>query len=102
MPKADIPAEVFDSEADYNRYIADRNDKGGSTIGTLADVYVKSLQEQRIANWLWVHSVEFEYEKQISFKEEDTLSRTEDFRDSSTLKEVYSRFGFPISRAICS
>lgn len=75
LPKADIPAEVFDSEADYNRYIADRNDKGGSTIGTLADVYVKSLQEQRIANWLWVHSVEFEYEKQISFKEEDGSER---------------------------
>ena len=36
LPKADIPAEVFDSEADYNRYIADRNDQSGSTIGTLA------------------------------------------------------------------
>ncbi len=71
LPKADIPAEVFDSEADYNRYIADRNDKGGSTIGTLAEIYVRSLQEQRIANWLWVHSVEFEYEKQISFEEEE-------------------------------
>lgn len=75
LPKADIPAEVFDSEADYNRYIADRNDKGGSTIGTLAEIYVRSLQEQRIANWLWVHSVEFEYEKQISFEEEDGSQR---------------------------
>lgn len=72
LPKADIPAEVFDSEADYNRYIADRNDKGGGIIGTLApDVYVRSLQEQRIVNWLWVNSVDFEYEKQISFEEED-------------------------------
>lgn len=75
LPKADIPAEAFDSEADYNRYIADRNDGGGSTIGTLADVYVKSLQEQRIANWLWVHSVDFEYEKQISFEEDDGSRR---------------------------
>lgn len=71
LPKADIPAEVFDSEVDYNRYIADRNDKNGITIGTLSGAFVKSLQEQRIANWLWVHSVEFEYEKQISFEEED-------------------------------
>ena len=75
LPKADIPAEVFDSEADYNRYIADRNDRGGSTIGTLAEIYVRSLQEQRIANWLWVHSVEFAYEKQISFEEEDGSER---------------------------
>ena len=75
MPKADTPAEVFDSEADYNRYIADRNDKGGSTIGTLSGVFVKSLQEQRIANWLWVHSVEFEYEKQISLRAEDGSGR---------------------------
>src|SRR3546814_5214155 len=58
LPKADIPAEAFDSEADYERYIADRNDRGGSTIGTLAEIYVRSLQEQRIANWLWVHSVD--------------------------------------------
>src|SRR3546814_1245784 len=56
LPKADIPAEAFDSEADYERYIADRNDRGGSTIGTLAEIYVRSLQEQRIAHWLWVHS----------------------------------------------
>src|SRR3546814_6083490 len=69
LPKADIPAEAFDSEADYERYIADRNDRGGSTIGTLAEIYVRSLQEQRIANWLWVHSVEFEYEKQIRSEE---------------------------------
>src|SRR3546814_383283 len=75
LPKADIPAEAFDSEADYERYIADRNDRGGSTIGTLAEIYVRSLQEQRIANWLWVHSVEFEYEKQISFEEEDGSQR---------------------------
>lgn len=75
LPKADIPAEVFDSETDYNRYIADRDHKSGSTISTLAEVYVKSLQEQRIANWLWVHSVDFEYEKQISFMEEGGTQR---------------------------
>src|SRR3546814_9797691 len=68
-------SDLFDSEADYERYIADRNDRGGSTIGTLAEIYVRSLQEQRIANWLWVHSVEFEYEKQISFEEEDGSQR---------------------------
>ena len=27
--------------------------------------YVKSLQEQSIANWLWLNSVAFEYERQV-------------------------------------
>lgn len=54
LPEGQALPEVFDSERTTNRYIADRNDKGGSTIGTLANVYVKSLQEQRIPlSWLW-------------------------------------------------
>src|SRR3546814_9143729 len=71
LPKAALPAEAFDSEADYERYIADQNDRGGSTIGTLAEISVRYLQEQRIAKCLWVHYVELEYEKQISFDEDD-------------------------------
>lgn len=75
FPKADIPANAFDSDADYNRYVSDRKHKSGTTVGTLAEVYVKSLQEQRIVNWLWVNSVDFEYEQQISFTEEDGKQR---------------------------
>lgn len=74
-PKADIPAEVFDNEADYRRYISDRIEKGKAAIGSLAGVYVKSLQEQRIANWLWLNSVEFEYERQIEVHDEDGATR---------------------------
>ncbi|TIN95538.1 MAG: DNA helicase UvrD [Mesorhizobium sp.] len=70
-PKADIPAEIFDTEADYRRYVTDRIEKGRATIGSLAGVYVKSLQERKIANWLWLHSVEFEYERQISVEGDD-------------------------------
>ncbi|MBV0934787.1 UvrD-helicase domain-containing protein [Marinobacterium weihaiense] len=69
-PKADIPVEVFDSEEDYRRYISDRNRREGATISTLAGVYVKSLQEQRIANWLWLNSIPFEYERQVLIGEE--------------------------------
>lgn len=75
MPKADIPAEAFSSQEDYKRYIADRNDRGSGIIGTLSGTYVRSLQEQRIVNWLWVNSVEFEYEKQIPIEEEDGRKR---------------------------
>jgi DNA helicase-4 len=69
-PKADIRAEVFDTKADHDRYLSVRKRKGRATIGTMAGVYVKSLQEQTIVNWLWLHSVEFEYERQIAVEDE--------------------------------
>lgn len=69
-PKADIPPQYFDRDADYERYISAKRRDGNITIGSLADVYVKSLQEQKIANWLWLHSVEFEYEKQVGIEDE--------------------------------
>ena len=59
-PKADIPVASFDSEADYRRYVSDRIRKGQATIGSLGGVIVKSLQEQKITNWLWLHSVAFD------------------------------------------
>ncbi|MBZ9994122.1 UvrD-helicase domain-containing protein [Mesorhizobium sp. BH1-1-4] len=74
-PKADIPVEVFDLEADYRRYVSDSVRKGKATIGSLPGVIVKSLQEQKIANWLWLHSVSFEYERQIAVEEDDGAVR---------------------------
>lgn len=70
-PKADIPAEVFDVEMDFRRYTSDRLRKGAATIGSLSGVIVKSLQEQKIANWLWLHSVAFQYERQIEIENGD-------------------------------
>lgn len=70
-PKADISAEVFDSKADYERYLSARRRNGNATIGTMAGIYVKSLQEQTIVNWLWLNSVEFAYERQISIEDEN-------------------------------
>jgi len=74
-PKADIPVEVFDTETDYNRYVSDRLRKGSATIGSLAGTVVKSLQEQKIVNWLWLHSVAFEYERQIAVEDDDGTVR---------------------------
>ncbi|WP_198294205.1 UvrD-helicase domain-containing protein [Ensifer sp. BR816] len=88
-PKADIPAEVFDSEADYDRYLSARRRKGNATIGTMAGVYVKSLQEQTIVNWLWLHSVEFEYERQIPIEEEN-----------GEIRYVHPDFHYPASTTI--
>ncbi|RYG89124.1 MAG: DNA helicase UvrD [Alphaproteobacteria bacterium] len=75
LPKADIPVQAFDTLTDYHRYISNRRTKQGITIGTLAKVYVRSLQEQRIVNWLWLNSVEFEYERQTSVPDEDGTER---------------------------
>lgn len=70
-PRADIPRSQFATAEDYGRYISDSNGRGGSSIETLAGVYVISLQEKSIVNWLWRNSVEFEYERQIETADED-------------------------------
>ncbi|MER9474610.1 UvrD-helicase domain-containing protein [Mesorhizobium sp. M0520] len=88
-PKADISAEVFDTRADYERYLSVRRQKGRATIGTLAGNYVKSLQEQTITNWLWLHSVEFEYERQIAVEDEN-----------GAIVHVHPDFYYPASETI--
>lgn len=76
-PKADIPASGFATVEEYENYVADSNGKHGDKkrIGTLAGYYVKSLQEQRIANWLWRNTVGFEYERQMPTQDEDGSER---------------------------
>ena len=48
-PKADVPREFFDAEEDYLQYIEALHAGGSPTIGTLGKIYVKSLEEKRIA-----------------------------------------------------
>ncbi|RWP01598.1 MAG: DNA helicase UvrD [Mesorhizobium sp.] len=88
-PKADIPAEVFDTEADYRRYVSNRLNKGGATIGSLAGDIVKSLQEQKIVNWLWLHSVDFEYERQIAVEDDD-----------GTVRHLHPDFYYPLTDTV--
>ena len=88
-PKADLPAEVFDTKADHERYLSVRRRRGNATIGTMAGVFVKSLQEQTIANWLWLHSVTFEYERQIAVEGEN-----------GTVTHFHPDFYYPTSHTI--
>lgn len=88
-PKADIPAEVIDTEADRERYLSVRRRRSHATIGTLAGTYVKSLQEQTIVNWLWLHSVEFEYERQIAIEDEN-----------GAIRHLHPDFYYPASQTI--
>jgi len=88
-PKADLPREVFTSETDYLRYITELRTKGKATIGTHAGVVVKSLQEQSIANWLWLNSVAFEYEKQLEVTDPD-----------GTTRHVHPDFYYPLTETV--
>ncbi|MFB9982655.1 UvrD-helicase domain-containing protein [Mesorhizobium kowhaii] len=88
-PKADIPVDVFDGQADYQRYVSDSLRKGSATIGSLSGVVVKSLQEQKIANWLWLHSVTFEYERQIAVEE-----------DGGTVRHLHPDFYYPQTETV--
>ncbi|MDP2779530.1 UvrD-helicase domain-containing protein [Devosia sp.] len=88
-PKADLPRETFDSETDYLRYITELRTKGKATIGTHAGVIVKSLQEQSIANWLWLNSVAFEYERQVEVTDQEGASR-----------HVHPDFYYPLTNTV--
>lgn len=88
-PKADIPAQEFGSREDYERYLSVRRRNGNATIGTMAGIYVKSLQEQTIANWLWLNSVEFDYERQIPIEEKN-----------GQIRYVHPDFYYPASKTI--
>ncbi|WP_311043840.1 UvrD-helicase domain-containing protein [Rhizobium binae] len=88
-PKADIPAQMFGSKEDYERYLSVRRRHGNATIGTMAGIYVKSLQEQTIVNWLWLNSVAFEYERQIPIEEKN-----------GQIRYVHPDFYYPASKTI--
>ncbi|WP_257558137.1 UvrD-helicase domain-containing protein [Sphingobium sp. CFD-2] len=92
-PKADIPLDAFGSQEDYRRYIADNQGKRPGSIGTMAPgIYVKSLQEQRIVNWLWLRTIDFEYEKQVQVPTPDDPERP--------FRYVHPDFFYPFSQTI--
>lgn len=104
-PKADIPREVFDSDTEFERYISERRSKGRASIRALGDIYVKSLQEQSIANWLWLNSVEFEYEKQVAINEFDDDSdkdgaEHEDDAEAEPVRHVHPDFYYPATKTV--
>ncbi|WP_421762150.1 UvrD-helicase domain-containing protein [Devosia sp.] len=103
-PKADIPREVFDSDTDYERYVSERRSKGRASIRALGDIYVKSLKEQSIASWLWLNSVEFEYEKQVAVDDVDDSdeSGAEDEGDdeADAVRHVHPDFYYPATNTV--
>ncbi|MFD1033125.1 UvrD-helicase domain-containing protein [Sphingomonas hankookensis] len=74
-PKAHIPPAEFKTPEEYRDYMADNNGKRPKAIATLSGDYVQSLEEMRIANWLWMHTVDFQYERQTQTMDEDGSPR---------------------------
>lgn len=88
-PDADSQEEVFDQEVDSNRYASADRRNGSTTIGTLAGTFVRSREERKIVNWLWLHSVEFEYEREVPIEDENNKRL-----------HVYPDFYYPSSNTI--
>lgn len=62
-----LPDDAFNSKEDYDRYIdqqrtASRNG-GPAAFKTLCGQVVRSSEELRIANWLFINGIPFEYER---------------------------------------
>lgn len=70
-PEAHIPPTEFKTAEEYRDYMADNNGRRPNEIATYAGVYVQSLEEQGIANWLWRHTVDFNYERRMQTRDED-------------------------------
>lgn len=75
FPKAHIPPAEFRTAEEYRDYMADNNGKRPKEIATYPGIYVQSLEEQRIVNWLWLQTMEFEYERQTETRDEDGTAR---------------------------
>lgn len=92
--KFPVPDEaVIKDRTDYNQYLLKldgngcRNQKTGEwevTLTSMSGVEVKSLEELRIANWLYLNGIRFEYERPFS---QDTAD--------STHRQYYPDFYYP-------
>ena len=73
----------FSSYEEYLLYLRDQEGPGrrGRRVATLSGHQVASLQEMKIANWLFTHGVQFEYEKSYPHTEatKDRRGYTPDF-----------------------
>ncbi|MCL4427801.1 MAG: UvrD-helicase domain-containing protein [Deltaproteobacteria bacterium] len=59
-------ATDFANQEEYDRYLENiyKNNYQNKGIKTLSGHFVRSFEEAVIANWLYIHGIDFEYEKQ--------------------------------------
>lgn len=67
--------ETLKSKYDREKYIKDTGIEKSKSYKTLKNEQVKSLEETKIANFLFMNGIKYEYEKPYPFKSEDPLRK---------------------------
>ena len=63
--------ETLKSKYDREQYIKDTSSEKAKNLTTLNGERVKSIEETKIANFLFMHGVNYEYEKLYPFESDD-------------------------------
>lgn len=67
--------ETLKSKYDREKYIKDTGIEKSKSYKTLKNEQVKSLEETKIANFLFMNGIKYEYEKLYPFESDDTLRK---------------------------
>ncbi len=67
--------ETLKSKYDREKYLKEKATEKAKTYDTLNNEKVKSLEETKIANFLFLHGVNYEYEKLYPFESDDPLRK---------------------------
>ncbi len=71
-----IDLETLKSKYDREKYIRETSEEKAKAYFTLNNEKVKSLEEIKIANFLFMHGINYEYEKVYPFESTDPLRKT--------------------------
>ena len=71
-----VDLETIKSKYDQEKFIAEANTTNAKKLTTLNNEKVKSLEETKIANFLFLNGINYEYEKPYHFKIEDSQQKT--------------------------
>lgn len=71
-----IDLETLKSKYDREKYIKDTSEDKAKKHITLNNEVVKSLEETKIANFLFMNGINYEYEKTYPFKSDDPLRKS--------------------------
>ena len=67
--------ETLKSKYDREKYISNTSSDKAKTLTTLNGEKVKSIEETKIANFLFMHGINYEYEKEYPFENSDPLRK---------------------------
>lgn len=68
--------ETLKSKYDREKFVQEKSSENAKKYTTLNNEKVKSLEETKIANFLFMHGVNYEYEKPYPFESDDPLRKS--------------------------